>query len=58
MIINKMGNVLIEDMKDGNLYVVINNDAICAVFALVIGEESVYSQIEHHVGYIVPERYK
>lgn len=39
-------NLLIEDIKDGNLYVVINNDAICAVFALVIGEESVYSQIE------------
>ena len=39
-------SLLTEDICAGNLYEVISDDTIHAVFALVIGEEPTYAKIE------------
>lgn len=37
--------VLKEDIRSGNLYVVKNQGAICAVFAFIVGKEPTYEKI-------------
>lgn len=37
--------IIEEDINSGNLYVVKNKDAICAVFAFIVGKEPTYEKI-------------
>lgn len=39
-------DMLIEDIASGNLYVIEEDDAVCAVFAFIIGEDPTYAYIE------------
>lgn len=39
-------SVVVDDIKNGNSYVILNDSEICGVFSFIVGEEPTYKRIE------------